>query len=187
MQLMSLRLIVTPALSAFAVFAATAAFAGIDIIAKTDLGAAKHVEAAVINESDDVVATVIYTQVETGWQLDECETLAAEDAMWAEAPNKLGLQMWAATTTDCNHNGIPDSQDIAAGAMDWNQDGVPDSCSYAAGDLNLNGVVDGQDLSILLGWWGISNPLVGDLNGDGKVDGGDMGILLARYGAVVFQ
>ena len=184
---MSLRMIATPALAAFAVFAATAAFAGIDIIAKTDLGVAKHVEAAVLDDSDDVIATVVYTQVETGWQLDECETQAAEDAMIAEAPNKLGLSMWSMVTIDCNHNGIPDSQDIANGAMDWNQDGIPDSCSYAAGDLNLNGLVDGQDLSILLGWWGISNPLVGDLNGDGKVDGSDMGVILARYGAVVFQ
>ena len=94
--------------------------------------------------------------------------------------------MWSMVTVDCNGNGVADSVDIGNGTMDWDTDGVPDACEYSAGDLNLNGVVDAQDLSILLGWWGITNPAVGDLNGDGKVDGTDLGILLGRWGAVVF-
>lgn len=183
MKIQSMGIAVTSA----ALFAATVAVAGIDIVAKTDSGAAKHVEAAVVTESEDVVAAVMFTQVETGWILDECETAEVEDAMIEESINKTSFQIWAATTADCNHNGISDAQDIANGAMDWNGDGVPDSCSYAAGDFNLNGIVDGQDLAILLGWWGISNPMVGDLNNDGKVDGSDMGMLLGRYGVVVFQ
>ena len=183
---MKTRSLCIASLSAATLFAASAAIADIDIVSKTDTGAAKHVEAAVVTESEDVVATVIFTQVETGWVLDECETAAAVEAIEEEGPNKGAFQMWAATTNDCNHNGIPDYQDIVNGAMDWNGDSVPDSCSYAAGDLNLNGVVDGQDLSILLGWWGISNPMFGDLNQDGKVNGIDMGMLLGRFGAVVF-
>ena len=106
--------------------------------------------------------------------------------MLEEAPLKGALEMWSFITVDCNGNGTPDSTDIANGAMDWDTDGTPDSCEVSAGDLNLNGIVDGQDLSILLGWWGISNPMFGDLNQDGKVDGIDMGMLLGRFGAVVF-
>jgi hypothetical protein len=48
------------------------------------------------------------------------------------------------------------------------------------GDLNGDGVVDGADLTILLGAWGSSGP--GDLNGDGLVDGADLALLLGLWG-----
>jgi hypothetical protein len=54
------------------------------------------------------------------------------------------------------------------------------------GDLNLNGTIDQQDVSILIGWWGIPNPLFGDLNGDNVVDANDLGIILGRFGAVTY-
>jgi hypothetical protein len=48
------------------------------------------------------------------------------------------------------------------------------------GDLNRDGVVNGDDLGILLGAWG---PGTGpaDLNLDGSVDGNDLGILLGNW------
>lgn len=46
-------------------------------------------------------------------------------------------------------------------------------------DLNDDGVVDGNDLAILLGQWGERG--VADLNGDGIVDGGDLAILLGSW------
>jgi hypothetical protein len=48
------------------------------------------------------------------------------------------------------------------------------------GDLNGDGVVNGDDLGILLGAWG---PGTGpaDLNLDGSVDGNDLGILLGNW------
>ena len=52
------------------------------------------------------------------------------------------------------------------------------------GDLNLNGVIDQQDVYILLGWWDIPNPLAGDLNGDTHTNAEDLGMLLARWGLV---
>ena len=87
---------------------------------------------------------------------------------------------------DCNGNGIPDATEIANGAQDFDNDGVLDSCEFAFGDLNLNGVVDSLDVSILLGWWGVPNPLYGDLNGDGVVNAIDLGTLLGRFGVVTF-
>ena len=48
------------------------------------------------------------------------------------------------------------------------------------GDLNGDGIVDGADLSILLGDWG-TFPSMSDLNGDGFVDGADLTILLGNW------
>ncbi len=45
---------------------------------------------------------------------------------------------------DCNGNGIPDADDIAAGATDCDGNGIPDSCEP---DCNSNGVTDACDIS----------------------------------------
>lgn len=50
------------------------------------------------------------------------------------------------------------------------------------GDLDLNGVVDGADLGILLAQWEhVGWLLSADLDGDGTVDGSDLGLLLAGW------
>ena len=49
------------------------------------------------------------------------------------------------------------------------------------GDLNGDGLVDGADLSILLGAWGTGG-VPADLNGDGIVDGADLSIQLGNWG-----
>ena len=92
----------------------------------------------------------------------------------------------ALTSFDCNGNGTPDGVEIAGGAADWDNDQILDSCEYKVGDLNLNGVIDGADVSILLGWWGIPNPLYGDLNADNVVDARDLGIVLGRFGVATY-
>ena len=66
------------------------------------------------------------------------------------------------TLDDCDSDGVPDSDEIAAGAADCNGNGVPDVCDIADGssidsdgndvpdeceDCNLNGVVDSIDIS----------------------------------------
>ncbi len=48
------------------------------------------------------------------------------------------------------------------------------------GDLDGDGIVDGEDLGVLLSLWGSDDPLA-DLNGDGIVDGEDLGILLSNW------
>ena len=57
----------------------------------------------------------------------------------------------------------------------WCQDEIP-------GDLNLDGIVNGADLSILLSAWGTADP-VADIDGSGNVDGGDLAILLSNWTA----
>jgi hypothetical protein len=48
------------------------------------------------------------------------------------------------------------------------------------GDIDCNGVINGADLTILLGSWGLA---VNDLTGDGVVSGADLSIILSRWGA----
>ena len=55
---------------------------------------------------------------------------------------------------------------------------------WAPGDINQDGLVDGLDLSILLGNWGpcTTSTCPADINGDGLVDGLDLSILLGNWG-----
>jgi len=55
--------------------------------------------------------------------------------------------------------------------------------SPLAGDANGDGVVDFEDLALLLGQFGQSGEcLAGDLNGDGVVDFADLAMVLANFG-----
>ncbi|MFG0275305.1 MAG: hypothetical protein ACF8QF_09625, partial [Phycisphaerales bacterium] len=47
-------------------------------------------------------------------------------------------------------------------------------------DLNVDGVVDGADIGILLGAWGTSYAPA-DFSTDGTIDGADLGILLGAW------
>jgi hypothetical protein len=49
------------------------------------------------------------------------------------------------------------------------------------GDLDGNRVVDGTDISRVLGWWGSSDANA-DVDGNGVVDGGDLTIILGGWG-----
>lgn len=50
------------------------------------------------------------------------------------------------------------------------------------GDLNGNGVVDAQDLALLLGAWGCNPGHTADLNGDASVNPSDLALLLGNWG-----
>jgi hypothetical protein len=86
---------------------------------------------------------------------------------------------------DCNSNGVPDAIDIAQGLLrDTNHDGIADQCQCMA-DFTGDGVVNGADLGVMLGLWGLVQPNFRyvDLNGDGIVSGADLGLLLSSWGA----
>ena len=114
----------------------------------------------------------------TTWVQDAPATIEAREQLVQAPP------VPAVALVDCNGNGISDSVDISNGAADADSDGKLDSCETRYGDLNLNGVIDQQDVYILLGWWDIPNPLAGDLNGDTHTNAEDLGMLLARWGLV---
>lgn len=54
------------------------------------------------------------------------------------------------------------------------------NCEALVGDITLDGVVDGEDLGLLLGAWG-EGYVAADLNVDGVVDGADLGLLLGGW------
>ena len=56
--------------------------------------------------------------------------------------------------------------------------------AFSPGDINRDGLIDGQDLSIVLGFWGpCEDPsdCVADLTLDGVVDGQDLSIVLGFW------
>jgi hypothetical protein len=95
-------------------------------------------------------------------------------------PDSCDLE--SGTAPDCNGNGLIDTCEITSGAEDKNQNGHLDACELARGDLDLDGVVGGGDLAVLLSLWGVTGSPVGDLNGDGVIDAMDATILLGNWG-----
>lgn len=83
---------------------------------------------------------------------------------------------------DCDGNGLIDACDISGGAEDKNANGHLDACELARGDLDLDGVVGGGDLAVLLSLWGVTGSPVGDLNNDGQINAMDATILLGNWG-----
>ncbi len=85
---------------------------------------------------------------------------------------------------DCNGNGVPDAQDIAAGvSTDLNHDGIPDECEDL-GDLNCDGFVNFNDINpfvtalVSRDTYEVDYPncvwLHGDCNGDDYVNFNDI-------------
>jgi hypothetical protein len=76
---------------------------------------------------------------------------------------------------------------VGAGSYQWpvivNGSGAGCTANCPA-DLNVDGVVNGDDLGILLAGWGqcTSSNCIADLNDDGVVNGDDLGILLGAWG-----
>ena len=102
-------------------------------------------------------------------------------------PAMLCMVEWSA---DCNSDGIVDYGQIHDGTFeDANANGVPDccdngvSCDPCLGDLNDDGVVNGADISVLLGFWGLTGKgVAGDIVPDGTVNGADLAAVLGSWG-----
>lgn len=68
---------------------------------------------------------------------------------------------------------------------DWVDAGGNTVCNPCLGDLTGDGLVDGGDLTVVLGFWGIcADPVdcLADLTGDGIVDGADLTMILGFWG-----
>jgi hypothetical protein len=108
-------------------------------------------------------------------------------AVWHDYPRSGFFASWNGAiiewSADCNGDGIVDYGQILDGTLiDINGNGVPDICECLA-DLNTDSIVNGADISVLLGYWGQSGKgVVGDINGDGLVDGADLAMLLSSWG-----
>ena len=94
------------------------------------------------------------------------------------------IELPLAAINDCNQNGVPDSNDIFAGAPDINGNMVPDACDCLSDISGGDHQVDGADLAIILLSWQDTGPfgVAGDVNWDGVVDAADLGQLLIAWG-----
>ncbi len=128
-----------------------------------------------IPDSCDIAAQTS-TDVDANSIPDECQT----DCNNNDLPDSWEVAQ--GTVRDCNSNGIPDSCDIVTGAPDTDADGRIDTCERALGDFDLNGVIDGLDMALILSAWGGSTPSYADLDGDGSVGGGDLTAIFSRWG-----
>ena len=105
--------------------------------------------------------------------------------LWSESPcnwSCFGLIEWSA---DCNGDGMVDYGQILDGTFaDTNSNGIPDTCECFA-DVNQDGAVNGADISVVLGFWGLAGkPLpAADITRDGVVDGADLAVLLGSWGS----
>ena len=155
----------------------------------TAAGSKRRVSGTVNNTTKIVAAPIVEKKIESTntWVAEPADTTTTTVIKMVEEPIRPIIPVFAAMTSfDCNNNGVPDTVDIANGAIDFDNDQIIDLCETSLGDLNLNGVVDSFDVSILLGWWGIPNPLYGDLNSDGTVNAFDLGVLLGRFGVATY-
>jgi hypothetical protein len=60
---------------------------------------------------------------------------------------------------------------------------LSDECTGACPeDLTGDGVVNGEDLGLLISLWGSCSGCPEDLNGDGAIDGADLGLFFAAWG-----
>lgn len=84
---------------------------------------------------------------------------------------------------DCNADGLADYQQITDRTLpDINGNGILDMCECIA-DLNGDASVNGADIAVVLGFWGLSGVAVlGDINLDGTVNGADLAVLLGSWG-----
>jgi len=114
-----------------------------------------------------------------------------DDLGEAHGCGALVLRLLIEFSADCNGDGIVDYGQILDGALiDENNNGIPDCCEFGfsclpcPADLNNDGIVNGADISVLLGFWGLSGkPVDADITGDGLVDGADLAMLLSSWGA----
>jgi hypothetical protein len=84
--------------------------------------------------------------------------------------------------TDCNSNGISDLCDCYSGfSSDLNTNQVPDECE-CTGDVDANGRVDVDDIVWVLISWGDGPNSRADLNSDGIVNGVDLSLVLGGWG-----
>ena len=104
----------------------------------------------------------------TGWTT---ESFPVSD--YAEAGDGLRLRF---TASDNDPASV-----VEAGLDSFRIETILCDSGSVPGDINGDGVVDGSDLSAVLGFWGACDGCPSDLNGDGVVDGSDLSTVLGYW------
>jgi len=104
-------------------------------------------------------------------------------------PTNTGLPLTQELVAGQTYHLVVGSYSATSGAVNGSLviDGPTQPPPSCLGDLNLDGVVNGADLGLMLGAWGAcpggTPGCLGDLNLDGVVNGADLGLLLGAWGA----
>jgi len=129
-------------------------------------------------------AVSIYRFTPLGWVLESTMT----DAQGAAGDSFGAAVAFHGEGAVIGAKGVdrPGAANSGAVAVAWVEDCNGDQsfgiCGNLNGDFNGDGVVDGNDLGTLLGWWGVAEPWSpADLTGDGIVNGSDLGVLLGQW------
>ena len=96
--------------------------------------------------------------------------------------DKLALHFYVVLGGGHEYPGHFGNMDIDATREAWNFFASLDEPNWNIADVNEDGIVDGADLSYVLGYWA-SDDTVADINGDGIVDGADVTIILGEWDA----
>ncbi|HYE03515.1 MAG TPA: S8 family serine peptidase [Phycisphaerales bacterium] len=145
--------------------------------------------------STPVAASVVacLVQARPGWTVDQMRTFlttTASDFAATGTTDPLFIRGYgivnaaAALDRDCNANGVPDPQDVLAGAPDYNGNSTPDSCEPCIADVNLDGDVTSADISTLLGRWFADlagGTRTADFNDDNAVTTADITAFLGAW------
>ena len=85
------------------------------------------------------------------------------------------------------HDGDYDSMNACGPATygeveDYTLDIREPTVDLCVGDINEDGKVDGADLGVLIGSWGVCVGCPADFNGDNTVNGADLGVMIGAWG-----
>jgi len=122
---------------------------------------------------------VLYSLDDVSWSL--LEEVSASATAWIEASFNVGDFVQPPGLFKLRFV----ARDLGAGSLV--EAGVDDvlveapACGSSQGDVNLDGVVNGADLSLVLGSWGPCNGCAADVDGNGAVDGADLAVVLGAW------
>ena len=83
----------------------------------------------------------------------------------------------AAPTAACTASARLEGSRLAASAAAAEGDAAFAEVAVSPADFNHDGVVNGADLGLLIGAWGLCEGCPEDINEDGLVNGADLGLL----------
>ena len=146
------------------------------------------------NGSIDLIAKGTVNGEARGWQFLSASEWQSDRA--TETLTTAQLRALAAPGSEITFTAVPDGTGMRLG-FDRDLDGFADRDELDAGsdpadpasvpqpcvaDLSGDGLVNGNDLGILLGAWGSCSDCAADLDGNGSVGGSDLGVMLGAWG-----
>ncbi|MDA0803040.1 MAG: hypothetical protein O2819_04705 [Planctomycetota bacterium] len=137
-----------------------------------------------LDTNDDGVLDIIpWTAIVDEVAMIESATIPPTGTEWAYSDQQVGPDtiyvpghVWRCQDSGCWNIGLFDPLAGSDTAGLANLDCEEPSC---AADLDNSGVVDGQDLAVVLSSWGEA---LGDIDQNGQVDGADLAALLGSWG-----